>query len=110
MEPIFCAIHNKAMRQGKWGVSCPTPIEKDASGGVTKWCDYKPGKVISTPQPEIKREPIKERDFDAEARGKIRHGLTVAHIEHSGLTVPTREAKANINLWVEFIMSGEELF
>lgn len=41
------------MRQGKWGVSCPTPIDRDASGAVTKWCDYKPSKDTKNEQSEV---------------------------------------------------------
>lgn len=39
------------MRSSKYGWSCPTPVEKDASGQVTKWCDYKPGDAPTNTAP-----------------------------------------------------------
>lgn len=44
-----CEIHNKPMKQNRKGWYCSTPIEKDANGNVTRWCEYKPAKAPITP-------------------------------------------------------------
>lgn len=57
---------------------------------------------------EPTREPVEGRDFDAENRGKVRHGLVVAMIEHHGLNSHLKDSeKELINSYVEFVMTGK---
>lgn len=59
-------------------------------------------KVATAPET---REPIKARDYDAEARGKVRYGFA---IEAYKLGKPlTEETKQEINLWTDFVMSNK---
>lgn len=70
----------------------PTP-SSDEFGG---W----PGGEPSKPE-------YKERDYDAENRGKIRHGIVCARVERDGL-VPLDKIEADIiNELTEFVMTGK---
>lgn len=51
------------------------------------------------------REPIKERDYEAEARGKIRHGFSIEAYKNNDLLDDS--TKKNIETWVEFVMTGK---
>jgi hypothetical protein len=55
---------------------------------------------------EQTREPIPQRNFEQEARGKIRHGLLVAKIQKDGLVALTDKDKDLIKTYEEFAMIG----
>lgn len=55
---------------------------------------------------DIVREPLPQRDFEAENRGKVRHGIVVAMIEHDGLKQIDPNMKMVIDELVEYIMTG----
>jgi hypothetical protein len=87
-----------------------TPQELGANLNPTTKEEFLPGET---------REPIKqtnlmhqERDYDGENRGKIRHGVICAIIEHEGLVnlrkLPTdTELQDTLNYLVEYIFTGK---
>lgn len=67
-----------------------------------------------TSQTEPTREPVEGRDYEGENKGKVRHGLMVAIIQHDGLDkiitptgVVSSQVKEDINQIVDFIMTGK---
>lgn len=52
------------------------------------------------------REPLKERDYDAENRGKVRNNLIEALIGFRGLQPITPSEKVVIDGLVDYVMSG----
>lgn len=128
MATIYCKFHNdKELRTGKSGrLFCPTPITRDSKGKVVEWCDYNPTNAPANTQPiplpeaptipqerAETREPVpqdipfKIRDFDAENRGKVRHGIIVARTEGMGVVPLLPDEVEVINQLVEFVMSGK---
>lgn len=112
IEAYICPIHNKAMRQNRFGWSCATPVEKDMNGGVLKWCDYKPTKETK-PEPMETREKIPQRDYENEARGKCRSLIVQALIQYGGMPVLEDIAtkpgvRQIINKVTQYMMSGDE--
>lgn len=57
------------------------------------------------PQPVITREPIQERDYTAEARGKVRNSVAVAFI---GQGILFEDAKPLMGQWVTWIMGDTD--
>jgi len=45
---MLCPLHQKELKQGKFGWYCATP-EKDDQGNVVSWCKYKPGTIPVKP-------------------------------------------------------------
>lgn len=109
-----CPLHNLTMQEknGEYGVY-HSHILKDVG-----FCNGKKIKPFA-PKPEIAglsnvpglpeevREPIKQRDYDAEARGKIRSLFIESRIIKQGLTPLTDEEKAALKQLVEIAMTGE---
>lgn len=67
------------------------------------------GAVSSSIEPT--REPIKERDYEAEARGKVRNSVAVAFIglqkDYEPAPVLDQTLKTKMEGWVEWIMTGK---
>lgn len=105
-----CPLHDGIQmeeKDGQYGIYFSHRIE-----GVG-YCNGKritPFRVKPTPI-ETTREPLagsspKERDYDAEARGKIRFGFIKAKIHFNGLTKLTNEQVNLINDYTEYSMTG----
>lgn len=118
MSELFCPIHKKPLKAGKYGLYCNKPLVKSADGEtVLEWCHYKPGEAVTQPsqasaipqkQPEEVREPVSEGkpDWEGIARGKVRNSLVTALIEHRGLEHITGADVDLLEGWVSYIMSG----
>lgn len=81
--------HNKPENKGRKYFTC-------AGCGKFQWAEG-----MATAE-QVK---VAEQGYEEEARGKVRHGVSIAVIEKIG-GKPTPEVKEQINEWVEFIMSG----
>lgn len=106
-----CAIHNKEMKQGKYGLFCPTPISRNPDGSVAEWCKYKPGEVPveePTKTRSIPEKQLEEPDWNKIAEGKVRNSIAVAFI--GKMTEPSTlnpNVVTLMNQWVTWIMTGD---
>ena len=118
-----CKIHNKPLKQGKYGWYCATLLGENPDG-TKNWCKFKIEDTVATvpeesttpvKQPEpirtgvMQAEPFKARDFNAEARGKVRNGIAIAFIGHVGPVELTSEIITVMSGWVDWIMDEQLL-
>jgi|SRR3990167_2470162 len=82
--------HNKPENKGKKYFTC-------SNCGKFHWVEG-----MATPAQVVEVS----KGYEDEARGKVRHGVSIAVIEKVGGR-PTPEIKEQINEWVEFIMTGK---
>lgn len=99
---MICSIHNKEFKGPNKADNYWHLINFEKQEYCTK-----PADEVTAAFEQVTREPIKERDYDAENRGKVRHGLVVAMIEHQGLKPLSPEDKAILNELTDFIMGSK---
>lgn len=118
MENQICPLHDTPMvaKEGNFGTYHSHIIQNVGfcnGRKITPFKEKPQGQVQAVTQ-TITREPLPQRDFDKENRGKVRHGIVVALIEHSGTEALKGIAdnvavRKLINEVCEFVMSGEDL-
>lgn len=114
MENQTCLLHNVPLFGKEWnGTILYSHIIKDVGFcNGKKITPFKPQTSIPTvlmPTVEsITREPIAGRDYDAENRGKVRHGVATAILQHDGLVELTQGMVDKMDRWVEYIMEGDK--
>ncbi len=111
----FCEIHDieytKHEKDGKSWYSHKLSTGKWCNEGKTEEKPTQapaiPVKQTETREPVPQDLPYKPRDFDAENRGKVRHGIIVARTENIGVVPLLPDEAEVINTLVEFVMSGK---
>ena len=115
----FCTQHSVQLSQGE----SKTKFNPDGSA-KTYWYHKTAnnrmcfgddtGKSTYTPKMAQKAEEIREKlapeakvNWDEISKGKVRHGVAVAFIEHLGAKPPEEIDKVAIDAWTDYIMTGK---
>lgn len=117
---MICATHNKEYKgpntKGNFwhvvdynkGEFCNLPANGVTPANRADEQDFDKASLAMAEQ--AVKEPFKARDFDAEARGKVRNSVAVAFIAIKGVNgyaILDQNVRDEMNDWVEWIMTGK---